>query len=315
MQQPEQPEQPEQPRQLRRLKRINIKIAFGSKARVGKDTACNYMKDRFGAEVLRFAESVYEIGRFIQVALGKTPVKDPALLQWIGMGVRNHYGEDVWVDKLESTYTNFSELGVTSFAVPDMRFPNEFARLRDLGFTCIKIDREKRPIDRDPNHPSEIGLDSTSIPSLDNNYNVKHLFLQLNYIIYQMTIHQKVEQSMLIHLATVQMSWRAPGTQTKIYKVFQYAEFGSEYPIRESLHRIMFNRGLEENGSTKSSNFTNPTKSPHGDETSNVCFSDENFSQFLGYIYNEKITVRIYNNLAGDPDVDMQILDMKGCIC
>jgi hypothetical protein len=133
-----------------------VRLAFGCECRVGKDTACEYLERKLGGVTYRFAEGVYAIGEFIQTYLGRERKKDPALLQFIGMGLRNVYGEDVWVERLERKIDAANPF--ENIYIADMRFPNEADMLRRKGFVTVRVVRNNRPIDRDPNHPSEISL-------------------------------------------------------------------------------------------------------------------------------------------------------------
>lgn len=155
-----------------------IRIAFGSKARVGKDTSADYIKERFGGNIVRFASPVYEIAGLIQQYLGKPNVKDPGLLQLIGNGLRNHYGNTIWTDRAEIQFDD------NNIIIPDMRFVNEFEMLKRNKFITVKLTRSNRIIDRDPNDPSEIGLDNTQTDyEIANDYSPEFLKLQLNHII------------------------------------------------------------------------------------------------------------------------------------
>ena len=151
-----------------------IRIAFGYQSRVGKDTAAKYIKSKYGGEIFSFSESVYTIARSIQTILGKPVEKDPKLLQWIGMGLRNHYSPDVWVnatmDKIRANGIGCENMKLREITiVTDLRFPNEFAALKAAGFTTVKITRADRPIDRDPNHISE-----TALAEFDFAFTIEH---------------------------------------------------------------------------------------------------------------------------------------------
>lgn len=135
-----------------------LRIAFSGKARSGKDTAAEWCVERYGGVTLRFAQGVYEVGGLIQKYFGLEQKKDPALLQMIGLGLRGVYGDDVWVNALKSRIAGLPE--DTNIYVADVRFPNEVLALQQLGFTVVRIERQDRPIDRDPNHPSETALDN-----------------------------------------------------------------------------------------------------------------------------------------------------------
>lgn len=58
-------------------------------------------------------------------------------LQNFGMGIREHVGEDAWVDAAFKDYDPTVPTVIT-----DVRFPNEIARIRSLGGIIVRIDRK-----------------------------------------------------------------------------------------------------------------------------------------------------------------------------
>ena len=138
-----------------------VKIAFGYKARSGKDTAAEYIARKYHAYNIRFAGALYDIMGFAQDRLGIPRVKDSANMQLIGQGFRDRYGPNVWVNAALLDYTRAlkSDPDVEIVTVADMRYRKEADTLRDAGFYLVHISRPDRPIDRDPNHSSEIDLD------------------------------------------------------------------------------------------------------------------------------------------------------------
>lgn len=159
-----------------------LRIAFGHKARSGKDTSAEYIVGNYGGVSLRFAEGVYDIAFDIQRRLGIVPRKDPALLQWVGDGLRKLYGANVWCDRVERQIEGNSAYNIV---IADMRYPNEAEMLRRKGFTLINITRKDRPIDRDPNHSSEVALDN--YPHYDyviaNDGTVEDLYAKLDDVV------------------------------------------------------------------------------------------------------------------------------------
>lgn len=147
-----------------------MKFAVGHQARVGKDTfaeiATDYLKNR--VEIIRFALPVYHISHDIQERLNKDKTKDPALLQFIGEGLRKIYGETIFVDSAEKKIKECDPQ--SCIIVTDMRYENEMEMLKRNGFTTVKIVRDNRVIDRDPNHMSEIALQNAKFDIvLENN--------------------------------------------------------------------------------------------------------------------------------------------------
>ena len=210
-----------------------MRIAFGHKARVGKDELCNYLESRFGGKTLRIADGVYKLGTKIQEYYNEDIVKDPNLLQMVGLVVREICGDDVWIRSVINQIEPEK-----NYYIPDMRFKNEFKTLKDNGFITIKINRPNRPIDRDPNHISEIDLDDTNFDYvIENDKTLSHLKCKLNYIIYISIFNTHIQNMSLnidskIHMVKfiIDGEW--------------YAEFGETYDVAVSntlicIHEMM----------------------------------------------------------------------------
>jgi hypothetical protein len=148
-----------------------MRVAFSGKARSGKDTSCEYLRDKYGGVILRFSESVYNIAGYIQEHLNFPVEKDPRLLQLIGEGMRNLYGKDIFARRLASTVNEIGEW--VNIFVADLRHKEEADILKGLGFRLIRINREGLIPDRDPTHISEIDLDDYD--KFDEIYNIKEL--------------------------------------------------------------------------------------------------------------------------------------------
>ncbi len=181
-------------------------IGIGSKARQGKDTAAEYLQDKYGCVVIHFADALYDECSNANIlykdevnTLFLKPVdedyfeypdppeifvewlkdraekkndlpfnadffyggmkeKEGTLLQFWGTEFRRRqFYWDYWVDKVkEQILTDPGQ----DYLVPDTRFKNEAAMLKDLGGLVWRIDRPGFVAkDRDPNHKSEIDLD------------------------------------------------------------------------------------------------------------------------------------------------------------
>lgn len=129
-----------------------MRIAFGHQARVGKDTACSFLQQKYGGKILHFSDALYEILFHTQQVCGFEKKKDPEFLQAIGTWARKQ-NPNTWVDLLTKQINYYN-----NYFVGDLRYPNEARALKDLGFICVKIVRTDRPIDRDRQHESEISL-------------------------------------------------------------------------------------------------------------------------------------------------------------
>lgn len=149
-------------------------FAVGHQARSGKDTFANYICKRFPLRhvyILSFATALYMITEELQRIIGVPVEKNAALLQKIGTVVREVYSPNTFADIVRSQITHLQEVEPDCIIViPDCRFKNEFAMCREIGAIMIKINRRNRPIDRDPNHISEIDLiDADWDHIIDNN--------------------------------------------------------------------------------------------------------------------------------------------------
>lgn len=142
-----------------------MRIAFGNKSRVGKDTSALFAKDILGedTQILSFARPLHNICENIQRELNKPIQKDRKLLQTIGMALRDCYGADVMCDFL------ISKVGTGNVIVTDLRFNNEYAALRKNGFITIRILRDVSDIGGNREHVSETELDNAEFDYVINN--------------------------------------------------------------------------------------------------------------------------------------------------
>lgn len=166
------------------MEKERLKLALGHQARVGKDTLANYVANVAPTSTFSFAEDVYKIAEMIQKFLGKPVVKDPGLLQLIGTGLREHYGNNIWIDRTMEKIKSEEAATDKNIIVTDMRFQNELETLKENGFTTIKIMRENRPIDRDPNHISEIALANAKFDyTINNNSSLEDFIKEIDNVV------------------------------------------------------------------------------------------------------------------------------------
>lgn len=136
-------------------------IGIGHKARHGKDSAADHIikQTKGAAQRFSFADDLYAVARIIH----GMKEKDGPLLQLLGTEVYRRYDDNKWIDAL---YWKLLDKRPRIALIADCRFPNEAQFVKDLGGTLIKVSRlnaDNSPFvttDRDPNHPSEIGLDN-----------------------------------------------------------------------------------------------------------------------------------------------------------
>lgn len=140
------------------MKSNQVLLALGHQARVGKDTFAEYISYLYPTSVFSFAEDVYKITNIMQILLGRQPEKDRELLQCIGTGFRDYYGENIWVDRtIEKINICRRENPYNYIIVTDVRFPNEKTALEKNGFITVKITKNNRETDN-AMHISEIAL-------------------------------------------------------------------------------------------------------------------------------------------------------------
>lgn len=154
-------------------------LAFGHKARQGKDTAGEAVVDYYNkrreaalahlvwgppnlklypvARLFKFSDELYRVAR---EEYGMTE-KDAPLLQKIGDGRRQQFGLSYWIDLLAPKIAAFNGIAV----ITDIRYTNEANWINDQGGHCINVRRlndngsQYFATDRDPNFVSEIQLD------------------------------------------------------------------------------------------------------------------------------------------------------------
>lgn len=151
----------------------------------GKDTVANYLVEKYGFGKHGFADKLRELAMHVPMVVGdgqtfkesferigyeatkETYKSARNLLQFLGVGARETFGEDFWVDQLykqlESTYGTYTrDLGVETFqgnvVISDCRFPNEAEFIRRMGGLVIVVDRGLESTDT---HVSEIPLPPT----------------------------------------------------------------------------------------------------------------------------------------------------------
>lgn len=144
-------------------------IGFGYAARVGKDTACDYL-----CETHRFHR--WSFACILKIAAGQIfglsenqlygsekEVVDPRwgmspreILQKLGTDcLRNTFGKDVWVKALE---TDLESYGYTRACISDVRFQEEFDWVKSKGGICVKIERDTGVKISGADHESENAL-------------------------------------------------------------------------------------------------------------------------------------------------------------
>ena len=116
------------------------RIGFGFEARVGKDTAVDYLIKKHGGIRISFAAPIYEILEYAQGICDFEKIKDREFLQYIGTEWARKKDPDVWVNVARRRIEQMPP--DTPIFISDVRFPNEMAMLKSLGFVLVNITRD-----------------------------------------------------------------------------------------------------------------------------------------------------------------------------
>ena len=156
-------------------------LAFGCEARVGKDTAVDYLISNKGGVRKSFAAPLYDIQSYTHARLGLENKKDREFLQLVGDWGRKQ-------NKLIFIEVMLQEIDAETenVYVSDVRYPNEFISLKNRGFTMVRITRDNRFVSADTNitsHSSENSLqDCPWDVVISNNGDQDDLYGKLNRV-------------------------------------------------------------------------------------------------------------------------------------
>ena len=174
-------------------------LAFGCEARVGKDTAVDYLIGKKGGVKKSFAAPLYDIQHYTHTRLGLKIKKDREFLQLVGDWGRKQ-NEHIFInvllreidtdcvtnDSVTDCVTNDSVSKTENVYVSDVRYPNEFFVLKNRGFTMVRLTRDNRFVSADTNvtsHSSENSLqDYPWDIIISNNGSLVDLYAQLDQL-------------------------------------------------------------------------------------------------------------------------------------
>jgi hypothetical protein len=152
-------------------------LAFAGKQRSGKDTAVKIAMEVANRPVsLHIAEGIYRVAKLMlnKLIIDNTDPKIRKLLQDIGSAGRNYY-EDFWVKNLVDDINDAKIQGYEDIFITGIRYPNEIAKLRELGFRVIYVSRNiGSRLDEGAshtNHHSETSISSSDFDEKDIIYN------------------------------------------------------------------------------------------------------------------------------------------------
>ena len=150
-------------------------LGLGCTAQVGKDTAANYLEDKFsgGAKRVAFADKVKQVAMLLfglshDQCFGSVSVKekiDPRygltpreILQGIGEKMREIY-PTIWVDTLfNTTIPELQKDGYDFFVISDVRYPNEADAIHKQGGAVVKVERDGSGVSVGASHSSETSM-------------------------------------------------------------------------------------------------------------------------------------------------------------
>ena len=160
-------------------------LAFGCEARVGKDTAVNYLIGKKGGVKKSFAAPLYDIQHYTHTRLGLKIKKDREFLQLVGDWGRKQ-NEHIFINVLLQEIDSDSFSKTENVYVSDVRYPNEFFVLKNRGFTMVRLTRDNRFVSADTNvtsHSSENSLqDYPWDIIISNNGSLVDLYAQLDQL-------------------------------------------------------------------------------------------------------------------------------------
>lgn len=131
-------------------------IGLGYRARAGKDTVGSILEQSFGYEPCSFADKLKQLcyslseshdsGDEFKETVQLCGLTGRQLLIAVGKALREHVSPNVWIDAL-----NLPEAldYCGRIVITDVRFPNEAAKIKELGGILIEVRRPGLPDDLD----------------------------------------------------------------------------------------------------------------------------------------------------------------------
>jgi dephospho-CoA kinase len=110
------------------------KISVFGEMRTGKDTAAARIMDKDVFNKFAYGDKLKE---HYHAIFGVSEGKDRTGYQWFGQAMRS-FRSSIWIDRLNENMLPTLDAGENAI-VTDMRQPNEYKHLKDLGFVMIKV--------------------------------------------------------------------------------------------------------------------------------------------------------------------------------
>lgn len=146
-----------------RFKYDNLKlIGLSGKKHSGKDTIFEILGGKIPVCRLAFADALKrEVARAFGVGVDEVEeykeLYRPILQAW-GMLRRELKGPDYWINQISSALcAKYGETPDATFVITDVRLPNEFEYVRNLGGRMVRVVRPGHELD--DSHISETALD------------------------------------------------------------------------------------------------------------------------------------------------------------
>lgn len=153
-------------------------ICISGKARHGKDTTAEYLKEgleEFGCSVLiaHYGDLVKYVCKTFFNWNGEKDTYGRTLLQHVGTDIIREQNPDYWVGFVRDMLLFFRDKW-DYVLIPDSRFPNEVERMKDAGFDVLHIrvhrDNFVSPLTAEQQcHPSETAMDDVRADYCINN--------------------------------------------------------------------------------------------------------------------------------------------------
>ncbi len=117
-------------------------------AQSGKDSIAQVLHKLYGFERVAFADPLKELAlkvnpelaRFVQESGWEMAKREPIyrrLLQDLGVGAREVFGDDIWVD---TAFNKIRDRG-PHVVITDVRFPNEWDRVKEHHGIVVRVQR------------------------------------------------------------------------------------------------------------------------------------------------------------------------------
>jgi dephospho-CoA kinase len=110
------------------------KISVFGEMRTGKDTAAARIMEKESFNKFAYGDKLKE---HYHAIFGTSEGKDRTGYQWFGQTMRS-FRPSIWIDRLNDKMQPSIDAG-DNVIVTDMRQPNEYKHLKDLGFVMIKV--------------------------------------------------------------------------------------------------------------------------------------------------------------------------------